>query len=176
MVLGGGGLKKVGPEIQIAMGGHHYKKDDRDTPKKEYKDKFPKKGDVSTEAKLRKKYGTLVWCKYLKCGSNTVIPGLQRTTGTILKNSRYKPIAEQEHIWEGICTRGEIALKYDEIISTGKNKYKIPHCFTSSVKSSGHVDFTKFLNPDGSALGGNIDSQHVSDDGMGVFDSNSMYE
>ena len=175
MVLGGGGLKKVGPEIQIAMGGHHYKKDDKDTPKKEYKDKFPK-GELSTIAKVRKKYGTVVWCRYTKCKYNQTFKGLQRTSGTLLKNSRYKPINEQDHIWESICTRDEIAVKYEEVVTAGRNKYKVPHCFTSSSKTSGHVDFTKFLNPDGSALGGNIDSQHVSDDGYGAFDGNSIHE
>ena len=52
---------------------------------------------------------------------------------------------------------------------------KVPSCFTAASNSSGHIDFSKFLNPDGSPLGGNIDSQHVSDAGYGVMDGNSIY-
>jgi len=168
MVMGGGGLKKVRPEIQIYMGGEKKKK------KLEYKDKFPK--DLPTKEDIRKKYGTIVWCKYLDCKSNQEVKDLQATSGTVLKNSRYKPLNEQEHVWTGICTRGEIGIKYDEVVTTSRAKFKVPHCFTSSTKKTGHVDFTKFLNPDGSPLGGNIASQHESDDGYGVFDSNSIYE
>ena len=89
----------------------------------------------------------------------------------------YSPIAEQEAIWSSICTRDEIAITYDEVyIGAGKFKIKVPTCFTSSTKKTGHFDFTSILQGDGSPIGGNIDSQHVSDAGYGALDPNSMYE
>ena len=168
MVMGGGGLKKVDHGIRIHMSGKKEKK------KLEYKDKFPE--HLPTVEDVRKKYGTIVWCKYLECKSNQEVKDLQTTSGTVLKNSRYKPLNEQDHVWTGICTRGEIGIKYDEVITTSRAKFKVPHCFTSSTRKTGHVDFTKFLNPDGSALGGNISSQHESDAGYGIHDSGNIYE
>ncbi len=167
-MIGAGGLTKVVRGFQMAFPGKKEKK------KKEYKDKFPKK--LPTLEDIKKKHGVVVWCKYAKCKNYQEIKGLQRTSSTILKNLRYQPINEQDHIWEGICTRNEIAIKYEEVITASRTKIKVPHCFTSSTKSAGKVDFTKFLNPDGSALGGNIDSQHVSDEGYGALDSNNIYE
>ncbi len=161
-------LKKVRPEIQI-----HFS-----TPieeeKKEYKDKFPE--DMPTLEDVKEKYGKVVWCKFTKCKHNKKVKGLQRTTGTILKNKTYNPISEQEHIWEGICTRDEIAIKYDEVTTANGTKFKIPSCFSAVTGVSGHIDFSRFLNSDGSPLGGNIDSQHVSDDGYGALDSGNIYE
>ena len=170
MVMGGEGLRKVGPDQMYKGGAKHEKK------KFEYKDKFPE--NLPTLDDVRKKYGTVVWCKYLACKSNQEVKGLQTTSGTVLKNSHYNPINEQDHVWTGICTRGEIAIKYDEITTTSgaKAKYNVPNCFTSSTKQTGHVDFSNFLNSDGTPLGGNISSQHESDDGYGVFDSNSIYD
>ena len=53
---------------------------------------------------------------------------------------------------------------------------KVPSCFTASSKTAGHIDFSRFLNSDGSPLGGNISSQHESDAGYGALDSGSIYE
>ena len=52
---------------------------------------------------------------------------------------------------------------------------KVPSCFSAVTGVTGHIDFTRFLNSDGSPLGGNIVSQHVADDGYGGLDSNSIY-
>ena len=163
-----GGLKKVRPEIQI-----HFNSD-KEEVKREYKDKFTK--ELPTFEDVKKKYGVVVWCKYTKCKYNEEVQGLQRTSGTLLKNSNYTPIVEQEAIWPAICSRSEIAIKFDEIITRQSSKIKVPSCFTASSKSSGHIDFSKFLNSDGTPLGGNIDSQHVSDAGYGIGDSNSIYD
>ena len=38
------------------------------------------------------------------------------------------------------------------------------------------MDWSRLLNSDGSALGGNIDSQHPSDAGYGALDAGNMYE
>ena len=92
--------------------------------------------------------------------------GLQRTQGTLLKNRTYVPLNEQEAMWPGICTRGEIGIKYDEIKSAAGIKIKVPSCFTSSTGVTGHMDFSKLLQSDGSALGGNIDSQNIHDAGQ----------
>ena len=161
-------LKKTRPEIQIHFNAPI------DKEKLEYKDKFPE--DLTTLDDVKKKYGKVVWCKFTKCKFNKEITGLQRTTGTLLKNRTYNPISEQEHIWTGICTRDEIAIKYDEVVTASGSKFKVPTCFSAVTGVSGHVDFTRFLNSDGTPLGGNIDSQHVSDAGYGGLDSGNIYE
>jgi len=163
-----GGLKKVRPEIQI-----HFNEKLKVT--REYKDKFTKK--LASLGDVKKKHGVVVWCKYVDCKYNSVVEGLQRTSGTLLKNKTFKPIAEQEAIWSAICTRDEIAISYDEVyIGAGKFKIKVPSCFTASTKKTGHFDFSSILQGDGSPIGGNTDSQHVSDAGYGVLDPNSIYE
>tara|TARA_R110000824_G_scaffold252917_2_gene441764 strand:- start:981 stop:1478 length:498 start_codon:yes stop_codon:yes gene_type:complete len=162
------GLKTTRPEIQV-----HFTSE-AEKEKKEYKDTFT--DALPTEDDIRKKYGAIVWCKYTGCTYNQEVEGLQRTSGTILKNKTYQPIAEQEAIWTSLCTRGEIAIKFDEVQSGLHAKVKVPSCFSSATKGKGHVDFTNFLNSDGSAIGGNIDSQHVSDAGYDALESNSIYK
>ena len=161
-------LKKVRPEIQIHFNEPLAKE------KLEYKDKYPKK--LQTLAALKKKYGTLVWCKFTKCKKNIQVKDLQRTTGTILMNKTYNPINEQEHIWDGICSNDEIAIKYDEVVTTTGAKFKVPSCFSAVTGVSGHIDFSRFLQSDGTPMGGNIDSQHVSDAGYGGLDAGNIYE
>ena len=163
-----GGLKKVRPEIQI-----HF--NEKVKKKREYKDKFTKK--LPSLDDVKKKHGVVVWCKYIDCKYNSEVQGLQRTSGTLLKNKTFKPIAEQEAIWPAICTRDEIAISYDEVyIGAGKFKIKVTSCFTASTKKTGHFDFSSILQGDGSPIGGNIDSQQVSDAGYGALDPNSIYE
>tara|TARA_Y100000593_G_scaffold91773_1_gene181522 strand:+ start:763 stop:1263 length:501 start_codon:yes stop_codon:yes gene_type:complete len=162
------GLRKVRPEIQVHFSSEAEKE------KREYKDTFTE--DLPTEADIKKKYGAIIWCKYTGCTYNQEIKGLQRTQGTILKNKTYKPIAEQEAIWTSLCTRGEIAIKFDTVKVGTHAKVKVPSCFSAATKKTGHIDFSNFLNSDGSALGGNIDSQQVSDAGYDILDSNSIYD
>ena len=130
-----------------------------------YEDTFPE--ELPTIEDVRREFGTVVWCKFVKCTSNKSVEGLQRTHGTLLKSRTYVPLNEQEAIWPGICTRGEIGIKYDEIRSASGTKIKVPSCFTSSTSVTGHMDFSKLLQSDGSALGGNIDSQNTY--GAGEF-------
>ena len=163
-----GGLTKVVRGFQMFFPGK------KEGPKREYKDKFPKK--LPTIEDVKKKYGTVVWCKFTDCGSNQQVKNLQRTTGTLLKRQNYTPIAEQEHIWAGICTRGEIGMQYDAIKLPHGSKIKFPSCYTAHTDKTGYWDFSQFLNSDGSPLGGNIDSQHVSDSGYGMMDDNSIYD
>ena len=163
-----GGLKRVRPEIQI-----HF--NEKVKKKRQYKDKFTKK--LPSLEDVKKKHGVVVWCKYIDCKYNSEVKGLQRTSGTLLKNKLFKPIAEQEAIWPAVCTRDEIAISYDEVyIGAGKFKIKVPSCFTASTKKTGHFDFSSILQGDGSPIGGNTDSQHVSDIGYGALDPNSMYD
>ena len=163
-----GGIRKVRPEIQI-----HFSSPKEVEPK-EYKDKFTK--ELPTLEEVKEKYCVVVWCKFTACQYNQEVKGLQRISGTILSNRTYNPINEQEHIWPNICTRQEIAIKYDEVHTASGGKVKVPSCFSAVTGVSGHVDFSKFLNSDGSPLGGNIDSQHVSDAGYGGLDSGNIYE
>ena len=114
-----------------------------------------------------------MWCEYYDCKWNKQI-GAERTLKTILKNRSYKPFADDPGM-KGLCGRpDEIAIRFKTVVS-GSQKYKVPACFTCNTGVTGHVDFSKFLQPDGSPWGGNIDSQHVSDSGYGALDPNSLY-
>jgi len=161
-----GGLRKVDKGVKVSFNSPIEKE------KLEYKDKFPE--ELPTFEDVKEKYGVVVWCKFTACKNNEQVKGLQRTTGTVLKNKAYNPINEQEHIWDGVCTKNEIAIKYDTV-TVGSSKIKVPSCFSAATGASGHMDFSKFLKTDGSPLGGNIDSQHVSDAGYGGLESNSIY-
>ena len=159
-------MKKIRPEIQV-----HFSSKLEDGPK-EYKDKFTK--ELPTMEDVKKKYGAVIWCKYTGCKYNAEVKGLQRTSGSLLKNLAYSPLDEQESIWSNICTRDEIGINFDEVRTTS-TKVKVPSCFVASTKKTGHIDFSRFLQSDGSPIGGNLDSQHVSDEGYGGLDANNIY-
>ena len=127
----------------------------------EYVDKLPKDW---TDQELQDRFGVVVWCDYFGCKHNVVHENVQRTSGTILKNKGYQPVGKDAGVWRGICTRGEIALKY----TGGK-----PECFTAAVRKTGHMDFAGLLQSDGTPYGGNIDSQHASDQ---AFDLPSQWD
>jgi len=165
-MMGKGGLQKVGPEIRQAFIGPAKKK------VRKYEDTFPK--DLPTIEDVKAKHGVVVWCKFTDCKYNQEIDDLQRTSSSIMKNKTYKPIGEQEHIWANVCIKDEISIKFQEV-NTQYSTAKVPFCFSASNKTAGHIDFTRFLNSDGTPLGGNIDSQHVSDAGYGAMDSDSFY-
>ena len=162
-----GGLKKIGPEIQISFSSK------LEEEQREYKDKFPE--NLPTLEEVKKEYGVVVWCKFTDCINNQEVAELQRTSGTLLKKRGYTPLNEQEATWPGICTRDEIAINYTAIHTVGGSKIKVPSCFVAATNKTGHIDFSRFLNSDGSPLGGNIDSQHVSDVGYGALDSGNIY-
>jgi len=130
---------------------------------KEYEDRFP--DDLPTIEEVKEKYGKVVWCQYTKCLYNETIQGLQRTTGTLLKNKTYKPINEQENIWANICTRDEIGIRFDTVLTANGSKIKVPSCFTAVSGVSGHKDWSSLLQGDGSPLGGNIESQNSINSG-----------
>ena len=127
--------------------------------KKGYKDSFP--DDLPTLEEVKQKYGKVVWCQYTKCKHNEAIQGLQRTSGTLLKNRSYVPLNEQEHIWTNICTRDEIGIKFDTVLTASGTKTKVPSCFTAVSGVSGHMDWSSLLKGDGSPFGGNMESQNT---------------
>jgi len=120
-----------------------------------YEDKLP--NDMTFE-EFKKQRGVVVWCKYLDCVNNKQFEDTQRTTGTLRKNSDYKPISERENVWQGVCTRDEIGVEYQEFFSNGA-KFKVPACFNAATNKTGYMDFSKLLQSDGSPYGGNLDSQ-----------------
>jgi hypothetical protein len=125
-------------------------------PKKiTYEDKLP---DDMTFEEFKKQRGVVVWCKYLACTNNKQFEDTQRTTGTLRKNSSYKPISERENVWQGVCTRDEIGVDFQEFFSNGA-KFKVPMCFNAASNKTGYMDFSKLLQSDGTPYGGNIDSQ-----------------
>ena len=152
-----GGLRKVDKQIRIGF------TSPIEQEPKEYKDSFP--DDLKTIEDVKQKYGKVVWCQYTKCKHNEAVQGLQRTSGTLLKNRAYVPINEQEHIWANICTRDEIGIKFDAVLTASGVKIKVPSCFTSVTGVSGHKDWSSLLQGDGTPLGGNIDSQNTLDKG-----------
>ena len=148
-----GGLSRVGKdEIRIGFNAPI------EQEHREYKDKFP--DDLKTLEDVKQKYGKVVWCQYTKCKFNEAVQGLQRTSGTLLKNRAYVPINEQEHIWANICTRDEIGIKFDTVVTASGNKFKVPSCFSSVSGVSGHKDWSSLLQGDGSPFGGSIESQN----------------
>ena len=122
----------------------------------EYKDKIPK--DM-TAAQFKKKYGVVVWCDYFGCMHNVQVEDTQRTTGTLLKKRGYQPLGKDAGVWRGMCTRGEIGLKY-----AGDK----PECFTAAVRKTGHMNFAGLLQSDGSPYGGSLESQHASDQSFDI--------
>jgi len=117
----------------------------------EYVDKIPK--DMTAE-EFKEKYGVVVWCDYFGCRHNVQVADTQRTTGTLLQKREYQPLGKDAGVWRGLCTRGEIGLKY----VGGK-----PECFTAAVRKTGHMSFAGLLQSDGSPYGGSLESQHPED-------------
>ena len=120
-----------------------------------YEDKFP---EGTTLEDLKKEHGVVVWCKYLACVNNKQFDDTQRTTGSLRKNSGYKPIGVKDNVWEGVCTRDEIGVGFQEFFSNGA-KFKVPMCFNAATNKTGYMDFSKMLQSNGTPYGGNIDSQ-----------------
>ena len=163
-----GGISKARPEIQISFSSKNKEE------VREYKDTFT--DALPTLEDVKNEYGVVVWCKYTACINNKTIQGLQRTSGTLVKKRAYIPLNEQEATWPGICTRDEIAINYTEVFTVGGSKIKVPSCFVAATNKTGHMDFSRLLQSDGTPHGGNIDSQHISDSGYGAADSSNIYQ
>ena len=122
----------------------------------EYVDKIPK--DMTAQ-EFKMKYGVVVWCDYFGCKYNVQVEDAQRTTGKLLQKRGYQPLGKDAGVWRGLCTRGEIGLKY-----AGDK----PECFTAAVRKTGHMSFASLLQSDGTPYGGNMDSQTASDQSWDV--------
>jgi len=153
-------MRKAKPEIQIYFSSKEEKA-------LKYEDSYP--DEFESLEDVKEQFGVVVWCKYTDCINNKEIKGLQRTSGTLLKKLAFTPLNEQEAIWPGICTRDEIGINYTETRTAGGGKVKVPSCFVAATNKTGHMDFSRLLQPDGSPYGGNIDSQHSTQE-IGVFD------
>ena len=160
-------VKRLRPEIQV----NFYEPLEKE--KKEYKDTFP--DDLPTLEDVKQKHGTVVWCEYTGCRNYQEIKDLKRTSGKLLKNRTYKPLNEQEAIWSGICTRDEIGMAFNVVITASNNKFKVPHCFVASTRKTGHIDFSKFLNSDGSPIGGSIESRPADLSGYDILQGNNIW-
>jgi len=120
-----------------------------------YEDKFPA---GTTLEDLKKKHGVVIWCNYHACINNKQFEDTQRTTGSLRKNSSYKPIGVKDNVWKGVCTRDEIGVGFQEFFSNGA-KFKAPMCFNAATNKTGYMDFSKLLQSDGSPYGGSLESQ-----------------
>ena len=163
-------LKKLRPEIMVSFN------QKAEEPHRDYEDKYSE--EMPDIEAIKEKYGTVVWCDFKDCLYNKSVEeeGLQRTTGTILRNRTYNPISEQEHIWPRLCVRGEIAIKFTKVVSNKTSTAQnVPSCFTTAARKSGHIDFMNSLQSDLSPTGGSMDSQAPNLDGYGHLDSNSIY-
>lgn len=152
-------MRKAKPEIQIYLSS----KEERTL---KYEDSFPEGFESLDDVK--EELGVVVWCKYRDCINNKEIKGLQRTSGTLLKKIGFSPLNEQEATWPGVCTRDEIGINFMSVQGQKGSKTKVPACFVSATNKTGHMDWSRLLQPDGSPYGGNIDSQHSSQE-LGVF-------
>jgi len=119
----------------------------------------------TTVEDLHEKYDKLVWCDYYACFWNARPEGLNKTVGSVLNNSVHKPLGANDG-WQGICGRPEeIALRFKQITTSSGAKQNVPYCFTPANNGkTGHVDFSRLLQPNGSPYGGSIDSQHATVD------------
>ena len=113
--------------------------------KSEYKDLFTEEFP-SMEA-IREKYGAVIWCRFKDCKSNVKPKGLLRTTGSVKRLRGYTPLSPTEDVWKGLCARGEIAIDYKEIRTQGGMLQKVPQCFVAAEGATGHLDMSRFLNP-----------------------------
>ena len=130
-----------------------------------YEDSLPE--DITLED-LKEEYGKLVWCQFYDCFWNKQPKEVSRTWGSIIGNKNFNPINESESTWTGLCSRPtEIALTFTTIRGISGSKQKVPTCHTSAANGKlGHMDFSKLLQSDGSALGGSIESQNTHDGGQ----------
>jgi len=128
----------------------------------DYVDKLP---EGMSEADVLAKYGKVVWCKYFACFYNKEVEDLQRTTGTLRKNTSFVPINEKDATWTGVCTRSEIGIDFSVVRTQSGLKQKVPSCHVSSASSRGERhDWSKLLQSDGTPYGGSTESRTAEHD------------
>tara|TARA_R110002020_G_scaffold163334_1_gene349367 strand:+ start:4199 stop:4672 length:474 start_codon:yes stop_codon:yes gene_type:complete len=119
------------------------------------KDSLPK---GMTKKKFKDKYAKVVWCDYYDCIHNEAPEGMSRKVGTIIGNPNYEPIGTKDESFKGVCNKEEIGIRFKVIKTSSGAKHKVPECFNATSNKTGHMDFSKLLQPDGSPFGGNIES------------------
>jgi len=112
-----------------------------------------------TAKEFKAKYAKVVWCDYYRCMHNVQPEGAKRKIATLLENPQYKPLGPKDAMIQGICNKAEIGIKYKEIVTSGGIKHKVPECFNVAGNKNKHnVDFSKFIQSDGTPFGGSIES------------------
>jgi len=158
-------MKNVRPEIKIQF-------NEKYEEQVEYEDKLP---ETVTADDIKQEFGKVVWCEFYECFWNKRVKDLQRTWGSIIGNPNYVPIGSNptEAVFQGICSRPEeIVLRFRSVRTTTGQSQAVPYCYTAAKNGkTGHVDFSSLLQSDGTPYGGNIDSQHVSNQGYGLLDA-----
>ena len=133
----------------------------------EYEDKLP---EGVTKEEIKEKFGKVVWCEFHDCFWNNRVKDLQKTWGTIIGNKNYQPIGSNptEAVFKGLCTRpDEIAIRFRKVRGHTGASIEVPYCYTAAKNGkTGHTDFSKLIQGDGTPFGGNIDSQHADLGGM----------
>ena len=121
-----------------------------------------------TEEEFKERYAKIVYCDYEDCFWNTHVKGLHRTKATILANRNYVPFGEKG--FANVCARQtEIAIT-SNTYKIGNQKRIFPTCFTTANNGkTGHVDFSKLLQADGTPYGGSLESQAPSLDNYEAY-------
>ena len=131
----------------------------------EYEDKLP---EGTTEEDIKQEFGKVVWCEYYECFWNKRVKNLQKTWGSIIGNPHYEPIGSNptDAVFQGICSRPEeIVLRYRSQRDYTGGRTEIPYCFVAGKNGkTGHIDFAKMLQGDGTPFGGNIESNSSGSD------------
>lgn len=98
------------------------------------------------------RYKKLVYCSVESCAHNISI-----SPGKFVKHHKDWKALGPDDAYRGICSRLEIGIK-ENVFSTPSGAYHRPaECrFRSDKKIKGHMDFSRFLNSDGTSQGGNI--------------------
>lgn len=101
-----------------------------------------------------KQHKKILWCDASKCLWNVPVkPGKH-----ISHHKDWKPLGDSDR-YQGICGRLEVGLRFGTI-KTAETKHIVTQCaFMSDKALSGHIDFAKLLQPNGSPYGGLITSQ-----------------
>lgn len=96
------------------------------------------------------RWAKIVWCQDAKCIWN--VPSPQKKI--VKKHKDYQPFSGEGY--RGICSRPELALD-PQTIKTLERKYVLATCSVRSDRGiSGHMDFAKLLQGNGTPYGGNI--------------------
>ncbi|MAH44836.1 hypothetical protein CMI37_03355 [Candidatus Pacearchaeota archaeon] len=126
----------------------------KEQPQRPDDDQLP---EELTVEEFQEQYAKIVYCDYEACFWNTYVKGLHTTKGTILGNKNYVAFGAQG--FANVCARPAIAIT-GNTYTIGNQKRVLPTCFTTAKNGkTGHVDFSKLLQSDGTPFGGSIESQ-----------------